>query len=299
VGALRALDALHIQHDVLADANLKPELLAAYALLILPNVACMTDAQAAAVREYVRRGGAVLATAETSLFDENGMPRKDFALADVLGVKLDGPLSNALQTGDLRLPVHLRPRPSAHPIFAGMPETELLLPGDSVYALAAVGEPAAALIEDAGTPRHSPYRVTPRAAIQVNTFGHGRSMYVCGSLFARTYHQRRPGIFWPDRLIRNAVAWLAPNAPWSVTASGRVWVGLNRQAGSQRHVLHLVNWQTGMPAEVEFRLPAGSPAGANARVVWPRAKALAAATPSGERTYTFRGVGPHVVAVFE
>ncbi len=64
-------------------------------------------------------------------------------------------------------------------------------------------------------------------------------------------------------------------------------------------MLHLVNWQTDLPAEVEFRMPAGSPVGASARVVWPRPAPLAAATRSGERTYTFRGVGPHVVAVFE
>jgi hypothetical protein len=130
-------------------------------------------------------------------------------------------------------------------------------------------------------------------------FGKGRSMYVCGSLFARTYHQQRPGIFWPDRLIRNAAAWLAPNTPWSVTASARVWAGLNRQAGHKRYVLHLVNWQTDLPAQVEFRLPAGSPVGTNAKVVWPRPAVLAAATRNGERTYTFNGVGPHVVAVFE
>jgi hypothetical protein len=299
VGALRALDALHIQHDVLADWNLKPEILRAYSLVILPNVACMSDVQVAAVREYVRRGGAVLATAETSLFDENGTPRKDFALADVLGVKLDETLTNASRKSDSKRPIHLLPRPGAHPVFAGMPATELLLPGDSVFALAVGGPPAAALIEDAGTPRHSPYRVTRRAAVQVNTFGQGRAVYVCGSLFARTYHQRRPGIFWPDRLIRNAAEWLAPNAPWHVTASVRVWAGLNHQAGLKRHVLHLVNWQTDMPAEVEFHLPAGSPVGSNAKVVWPEPSTLTPAVRNGKRIYTFRGVGPHLVAVFE
>ncbi len=299
VGALRTLDALHIQHDVVADWNLKPEILNAYSLVILPNVACMTDAQVAAIRTYVRQGGSVLATAETSLFDENGKPRTDFALADVLGVKLDEALSNATQQGDRKRPVFLLPRPAAHPIFAGMPATELLLPGDSVFAVASAGEPAAALIEDAGTPRHSPYRVTRRLAIQVNRFGRGRAMYVCGSLFARTYHQRQPGVYWPDRLIRNAAEWLAPNPPWTVNASIRVWAGLNRQAGSKRHVLHLVNWQTDMPAQVELHLPAGSTVGKRAKVVWPQPASLAGSVRGGERVYTLRSVGPHVMVVFE
>ncbi|MCX6621740.1 MAG: beta-galactosidase trimerization domain-containing protein [Acidobacteria bacterium] len=299
VGALRALDALHIPHDVLADWNLKPEILSGYSLVILPNVACMTNAQAAAVREYVRSGGSVLATAETSLFDENGAPRKEFALADVLGVKLDETLTNATQKGDRKRPIHLLPRPGGHPVFAGMPATELLLPGDSVFALAAEGQPAAALIEDAGTPRNSPYRVTRRAAVHVNTFGKGRSVYICGSLFARTYHQRRPGVYWPDGLIRNAAHWLAPDAPWHVTAPARVWVGLNRQAGRKRHILHVVNWQTDMPAQVEFRLPAGSPVGTRVKVVWPEAARLTGTVRDGERVYTLRDAGPHGMVSFE
>lgn len=299
VGALRALDALHIQHDVVADWNLKPEVLRGYALVVLPNAACLSAAQVAALREYVQAGGSILATAETSLFDENGTARADFALADVLGVHLDVPVTNALQEGDRMRAIHLLPRPGVHPVFAGMPETELLLPGDAVYARPAEGEATAALIEDAGTPRRAPYRVTTRAAVQVNRFGKGRSLYVSGSLFARTYHRRTPGIYWPDQLIRNAVEWLAPAAPWRTNAPSRVWVGLNRQAGARRHVLHLVNWQTDMPAMVELRLPAQSAVGKRARIVSPLAAVVEPVARGGERVYTFRDVGPHVIAVFE
>ena len=71
-GALRALDALHIQHDVIADWNISADLLKPYQLVILPNVACLSDGNVAALREYVRRGGSLWATAESSLLDENG-----------------------------------------------------------------------------------------------------------------------------------------------------------------------------------------------------------------------------------
>jgi hypothetical protein len=42
------------------------------------------------VREYVRKGGGLAATAEASLCDELGRPRGDFALADLFGVSYQG-----------------------------------------------------------------------------------------------------------------------------------------------------------------------------------------------------------------
>ncbi|WP_219419238.1 alpha-amylase family protein [Pseudonocardia nigra] len=51
--------------------------------LVLPNVAAMSDAQCAQVRRFVERGGGVVATGETSRYDEWGNPRADFGLADV------------------------------------------------------------------------------------------------------------------------------------------------------------------------------------------------------------------------
>ena len=44
----------------------------AFKLLILADAAALSDAQCAAIREYVERGGSVLATFATSLYDETG-----------------------------------------------------------------------------------------------------------------------------------------------------------------------------------------------------------------------------------
>ena len=50
---------------------------------ILPNVGALSDAQAASIRRFVQSGGSVLATGRTSLYNEWGEPRTDFALADL------------------------------------------------------------------------------------------------------------------------------------------------------------------------------------------------------------------------
>ena len=86
--------------------------LADFKVLVLANVALMSDAQANAVRRFVRDGGGLLATHETSLLDEKGQRRVDFALADVLGVHYQNTLPAASRT------VSLLP---AHPLASGLP----------------------------------------------------------------------------------------------------------------------------------------------------------------------------------
>ena len=64
----------HIERDA---GNIK--------VLILPNVAAMTDSQTEAVRKFQQAGGNVIATGDTSRFDEWGDPRSDYALGDLFG----------------------------------------------------------------------------------------------------------------------------------------------------------------------------------------------------------------------
>jgi hypothetical protein len=69
----------------------------ALALLILPNVAAMSGEHVASVRRFIERGGSLIATGVTSLYDEWGEPRKDFALADLFLSHIRG---GRLGTGD-------------------------------------------------------------------------------------------------------------------------------------------------------------------------------------------------------
>jgi hypothetical protein len=308
IGAIRMLDALHIQYDVVPDWNLVPQILKSYQLIILPNTACMSDEQVLAVRQYVGDGGAVLATAESSLFDANGKPRQDFALADVFGVRIDEKVDDAVQSAERKSPVYIHPGSETHAIFRGLPGTELIIPGDSSYVQVVRGAPLARLISDAGTPTNAPLRATERAAIHIQTFGRGKAMYVCGSIFARSIHHRpiaggilsaSDGVRWPDTLINNAIHYLTRNAPWELRSSQKIWAGLNHQPKQNRHVLHLVNWETDLKAtNVSFILPSGSEVGAKATVVWPSKQILKPVLKQGDRIYVVPEVGPHTMIVF-
>ncbi len=82
-----------IPFRVLTDEDITPQELRKYHLLILPNVACLSDEQVSAIREFVRGGGKLIATAETSLCTEEGDRRRDFALRDLFGISYKETLS--------------------------------------------------------------------------------------------------------------------------------------------------------------------------------------------------------------
>lgn len=90
LGAFRTAVEEHLPTAVINDWNLTDEDLAKYAVLILPNAACLDDSQVAAVERYVQRGGGLVCSLDTSLFNEFGDPRDNFALADVLGARWQG-----------------------------------------------------------------------------------------------------------------------------------------------------------------------------------------------------------------
>ncbi len=109
-------------HDHLLDAaHLQP-----YKTLILPNIAALSDAQCAQLRAFVANGGSLIATYETSLYDENGAQRNNFGLADLFGVdwsgKSDGPIKNSY----IRLEHEALPN---SPFFAGLQNAPRIING--------------------------------------------------------------------------------------------------------------------------------------------------------------------------
>ncbi|MFC0772396.1 alpha-amylase family protein [Terrimonas alba] len=74
--------------DFIHVNDLTPEGLKNYNALILPNIALLSNEQANNLKSFVNRGGSLLATFETGMYDEWGKPRNDFALSDIFDVHL-------------------------------------------------------------------------------------------------------------------------------------------------------------------------------------------------------------------
>ncbi len=91
-GLYRCLVEAHRQFDVLTEARLAEmeaqDRLSRYRLLILPAAACLSAAEAAALDAFVARGGRLLATWDTALYDERGRTQAEFALASLAAARL-------------------------------------------------------------------------------------------------------------------------------------------------------------------------------------------------------------------
>ena len=192
--------------------------LAGFKVLMLANVALMSDAQAEAVRRFVADGGGLVASHETSLLDERGQRRAEFALADVLGVRYQTTLRAATRRATFL---------SGHALAAGLP-ADLSLAHD---------EPVVVVIPAGAQPAGSFAETQP--AVLTHRFGRGRVIYLPGRFDSMQCYTLLPAF---ERLLANAVRWVAPEGlPVEIQAPGPVGVSLFRQP--RRLVVHLVNHQ--------------------------------------------------------
>ncbi|MEN0641876.1 alpha-amylase family protein [Alkalicoccobacillus gibsonii] len=65
----------HIPFTVLHEGCLSNERLQSYSCLLLPNIAALSDEEAAVIDKYVESGGHIIATFETGLYDGEGLRR--------------------------------------------------------------------------------------------------------------------------------------------------------------------------------------------------------------------------------
>jgi len=241
---------------------------AQFRLLILPNVGILSDAQAASVRQFVKRGGGLLATGQSSLCDEWGDPRPDFALADLFGAHIPPAHGGRVEAtrrrwasetlhSYLRLSPELRGRidgPHAgaeplvrgerHPVLAGFDETDLLAFGGTLEPLTmdASAQVLATYVPSfPATPPEDDWMRTPKTDIPgiiVNERpGFGRVAFLPADLDRRFTRDNLPD---HGRLLANLARWVARDQPpLSVEGPGLIDCHLYRQPG--RMVLHLLN----------------------------------------------------------
>lgn len=85
-GYFAALTREHIPFNVVLDKDITDDGLASYRVLILPNSACLSDAQLESVRRFVERGGSVIVEFETGLYNEQGRLRENAPLMKLFGL---------------------------------------------------------------------------------------------------------------------------------------------------------------------------------------------------------------------
>src|SRR3989337_3180832 len=74
-GIYHALIEDRIPFEMNNDRLMGEEHLRPYKVLILPNIAALSDKQCDQLKKFVQTGGSLVATYETSLYNEEGKPR--------------------------------------------------------------------------------------------------------------------------------------------------------------------------------------------------------------------------------
>lgn len=255
------IHADHIARAIASDGN-------QLTTLILPNMGALSDEQVQSVYDFVQAGGNLVVTGQSSLYDEWGMRRADFALADVLGVHTtDSQLGSRPLSGInwvdysshsyLRLSPELRAQVDGpksgeeppitgtrHETLAGFDETDIISFGGRLEVVQVDEEATVPLTLIPAFPIHPPEfvwmrePVTDYAALVLRTMVTGSRIAYFPADIDRLFAQQNQ----PDHgdLLANVVRWATQDQiPLRVDGPGFIDCHLYQQPG--RMVLHLVN----------------------------------------------------------
>ncbi len=240
-GMYHALVEDRMPFEMVNDLLLDEEHLAPFKLLILPNIAALSDHQCTQIRRFVEDGGSVLATYETSLYDEEGNRRDDLGLADLFGVTYDGGHEGPMQNSYLRLKVE--GNREYQPVLDGLEDAYRIINAIHRLKVRPMGDfpdPVTLIPTYPDLPMEDVY---PREAetdireLYLKQVGKGRVAYFPGDL-DRSFWQ----IMNADhgRLLRNTIRWALEEEPvLKVKGPGILDTTVWRQRDSM--TVHLVN----------------------------------------------------------
>ncbi len=252
LGWYQALVESRVPFEMVHDHLLDPEHLAPYKTLILPNLAALSDAQCEQLRAFVSNGGSIVATHETSLYDEWGTRRKNFALADLFGVDWTGKTQGPMLNSYIRLEHEALPH---HPLFAGLEDAPRIINGVSRLEVA----PRATFAETPFTliptypdlPMEKVYPRVPRTDISCLYLRQaaGRVAYFPFDI-DRTFWE----VLCADHLkvMRNTLAW-ANNEDAMVEVDGPGLLDVTAWRNSSSITIHMVNLTNPMAMKGPYR----------------------------------------------
>jgi len=267
LGFYEALVEARIPFDMVHDRLLDWDKIARYRVLILPNIAALSDHQCEQLRNYVRRGGCIVATYETSLYDEWGTRRPDFGLAELFGASFEGTIDTHLENSYLNIE-------KPHALTKGLEGATRIINGANWMHVRAteplVENPLTLVPSYPNLPMEEVYARVPHSdtpGVFLRTPVNGRVVYFPFDI-DRTFWE----VLAADlgSVMRNAVEWAhGGTQPLTVTGKGMIDVSLWAQGGSI--TAHLVNLTNPMmlkgplrelipspPQHVRIVLPAGA-----------------------------------------
>jgi hypothetical protein len=244
-GLTEALVRAHAPFDVIDDYALEHAALDRYRAIFLPNVACMNDAVAARLRDYVERGGSLFTTFETSRYDAVGAPRPDFALAELMGVSATGKVAGPR-------PWDYMAKQSPSPLLDRIPRQWIPSPTYYLQVQGAGAQVALRFTKPLAGSYELPPQLSDDPALTVQKTGKGTVVYCAGDLgnMIHAWHMPEPLI-----LMENAVRTLAPVGIELENVPSAVELVHRSQNAGRRHLFHFVNFNGEMTRPIRQITP--------------------------------------------
>ncbi|HEY2933217.1 MAG TPA: alpha-amylase family protein [Acidobacteriota bacterium] len=252
--------------DFVHQEDLGLETLKQYRALLIPNAAYLRDQECGQIRQFAAAGGSVMATFETSRYNEWGDPRTNFALADLFGASIAGEVIGPYGNSYMRIE-------ERNDITRAFENTALLPGPENRIPVAATEANKPFLTVVPYYPAYPPEMVFPRApktdeaAAIVRHTNNSRFAYFAGDV-DRTFW--RSGNTDLSQLIQNAVGWLLGEARRPVVVQGEGMAEVFAWETEPGYAVHILNYNNpnmtrgylrrfyAIGAQrVEFEIPAG------------------------------------------
>jgi hypothetical protein len=253
LGWYQALVEARIPFEMVHDRLLDTAHVQQFKTLILPNIAALSEQQCEQLRAFVKNGGSLIATYETSLYDEWGVRRENFGLADLFGVSWSGRIEGPMQNSYLQLEHETAPH---HPLLKGLEDAPRIVNGVSrvVVEPREKFEPSP-LTMIPSYPDLPMEKVYPRqaktdvAGVYLREVSAGRVAYLPVDL-DRTFWE----VLCADhfKILRNTVEWATHEKPM-VEVAGSGFVEVTAWRNRDSITIHLVNLSNPMAMKGPYR----------------------------------------------
>lgn len=224
--------------DFIHESDLEEAPLNRYRALLIPNAAYLSDGHCEVIRKYVNSGGSLLATFETSRYDEWGNLRSDFQLADIFGAHVTGEVIGPHGNSYARIE-----RP--HAVIDNFKGTALLPGAENRIPIRTQSSPLVLSIVPAypAFPPEMVYARSPHTSEPAAVFrevGKSRLAYFAGDVDRTCW---RSGDSDLSILLQNAIKWVrGPDSVVSVAGRGLIETfAWETEAGYALHILNYTN----------------------------------------------------------
>ena len=254
LGMYHALVEDHTPFEMVNDKLLDAETLKNFKLLVLPNIAALSNEQCNQLKQFVEKGGSLVATFETSLYDEEGKARSNFGLSDLFGVSYDNGVEGPMRNSYLRLKADATTK-QFHPVVKGLEDAYKIVNTVHRVKVTPIGtfpSPVTLVPTYPDLPMEDVYARVPETdtrELYLREMGKGRIAYFPGDI-DRSFWQMMSTDH--SKLLRNTIRWALNEKPIvDVETKGVVDVAVWNQKSSM--TVHLVNLTNPMMMKGPFR----------------------------------------------